>query len=273
MTLSESMTLRELLELAALDALGLLDEFEAALYTRSLLDAPATVQDEIKRLQAEVASDERLLPGEEPDPALRERVLKAVADAIEHDDNRLAPLATIGRRRGREARDRIHHRLRASGQFWRAACFVLAGIAVVFALFWVQTQRYVVTLTEIAKTRLVEKDFDLMGPTAHEILMDPSTGHKVLTLTEAGTNGAGLFLFNERTRCAVLITDGLPQGGSSAYTVSVRTGAGGEFKELKRFGSTGGLQGFDLGQVAVASLATVTITVTDSVGTVILTSA
>ena len=68
MTSSEPMTQRELLELAALDALGLLDEFEAAYYTRSFHDAPATVQDEIKRLQAELATDQRLLPGDEPDP-------------------------------------------------------------------------------------------------------------------------------------------------------------------------------------------------------------
>jgi hypothetical protein len=98
------MTQRELLELAALDALGLLDDFEAAIYTRSYHDAPATVQDEIRRLQAEIATDQRLLPGDEPDPGLRERVLKTVAQAIERDESRLAPLATIGRRRAADVR-------------------------------------------------------------------------------------------------------------------------------------------------------------------------
>jgi hypothetical protein len=273
MTSSETMTPRELLELAALDALGLLDEFEAALYTRAYHDAPATVQDEIRRLQAEVARDERLLPGEEPDPGLRERVLKAVAKAIEHDEKRLAPLATIGRRRGGDAAGGSRFRLNASGQFWRAACFVLAGIAVVFALFWVQTQHYVVALTEIAKTRLVEKDFELMGPAAHEMLMDPNTQHKVLTLTEAGTAGTGLILFNEQSRSAVLITDGLPQQSSDAYTLSIRRTGSDSFDKLLAFGSTGGLQGFDLGRLGVASLATVTFTVTDAFGNVILTNA
>ena len=67
MTSPEPMTRKELLELAALDVLGLLDEYEAAYYTRSFHHAPATVQDEIKRIQAEVASDESLLPGEEPE--------------------------------------------------------------------------------------------------------------------------------------------------------------------------------------------------------------
>ncbi len=57
MTSPEPMTRQELLELAALDALGLLDRYEAALYTRSFHHASAPVQDEIVRLQAEIASD------------------------------------------------------------------------------------------------------------------------------------------------------------------------------------------------------------------------
>ena len=79
----ELMTREQLLELAALDALGLLDEYEAALYNRSFHDAPAAVQEEIQRLQALVANDETLRVDEEPDPSLRARVLTAVAKAIE----------------------------------------------------------------------------------------------------------------------------------------------------------------------------------------------
>ena len=84
MTSVEPMTQRQLLELASLDALGLLDDIESTAYTRSFHHAPATVQDEVLRLQAEIASEHLLLPGEEPDPQLRERVLRAVADAIEY---------------------------------------------------------------------------------------------------------------------------------------------------------------------------------------------
>ena len=99
MTSPEPMTRQELLELAALDALGLLDRYEAALYTRSFHHASAPVQDEIVRLQAEIASDETLLPVDEPDGSLRERVLRKVAEAIEAEASEFAPLATIGRRR------------------------------------------------------------------------------------------------------------------------------------------------------------------------------
>jgi hypothetical protein len=111
-----------------------------------------------------------------------------------------------------------------------------------------------------------------MGPEAHALLLDPDTEHKVLGPGANGAEGSGLILFNERTRMAVLITDGLPQESSDAYTLRIQEGTGAP-EELKRFGSTGGLQGFDVGTLTVASLATVTITITDSLGNVILSSA
>ncbi|MHC5007150.1 MAG: hypothetical protein ACYTGF_07315, partial [Planctomycetota bacterium] len=268
----EPMTQRELLELAALDALGLLDEFEAAYYTRSFHDAPATVQDEIKRIQAELTADQRLLPGDEPDPGLRERVLKAVAQAIERDESRLAPLATIGRRRSGEHRRAGRFHLRASGQFWRAACFVVAGVAVVFALFWVQAQNYVNALSEIAyidDTECVLED--LIGPTFKDYLFDPETTLVRLMPDQPGSEIRGLVCVNERTGQAFLVTDGLAQAGSSAYTLSVEEED--KSRRLHRFGSTGGAQGFPLGTVQVAALATAQWRILDAAGMVILSSA
>ncbi|MHC4774081.1 MAG: hypothetical protein ACYTBR_02310 [Planctomycetota bacterium] len=267
------MSQRELLELAALDALGLLDEFEAAYYTRSFHDAPATVQDEIKRLQAELATDQRLLPGDEPDPGLRERVLRAVAQAIERDESRLAPLATIGRRRGGEPRGESGFRLRASGQFWRAACFVLAGVAVVFALFWVQAQNYVNALSEIAYIDNTERVLeDLIGPTFKTYLFDPETEFVRLMPEQTGSEIRGLICINEQTGRAFLVTDGLAQAGGDAYTLSIQEDDSGA-RDLRRFGSTGGAQGFPLGTVQVTALAAAQWKILDAAGTVILSSA
>ncbi|MHC4348964.1 MAG: hypothetical protein ACYS15_10600, partial [Planctomycetota bacterium] len=135
MTSVELMTPRELLELATLDTFGLLDPVEEDLYTRSFHDAPATVQDEIVRLQAQIAEDLSLLPGDEPDPSLRERVLKAVAEAIERDDTKLAPLAHIGPRRPDERGGDGRYAGAAAAQFWRAASFVLAGVSLIMVYF------------------------------------------------------------------------------------------------------------------------------------------
>ena len=67
MTSQTLLSREELLELAALDAFGLLDEYEAAIFSRSFHHAPAAVQDEVRQLQAEIAADPSLLPAVDPD--------------------------------------------------------------------------------------------------------------------------------------------------------------------------------------------------------------
>src|SRR5512145_2816558 len=119
MTSPNPMTREELLETAALDAFGLLDEYEASLYTRSFHHAPAAVQDEIINLQAQLVSDETFIPNDLPNPALRQRVLDAVSDAIDLEAPQLEPLATIGRTRPAIAERAGRLSLGASGQFWR----------------------------------------------------------------------------------------------------------------------------------------------------------
>ena len=49
MTAQDLYSHRELLELAALDAFGQLDEFEADLFNRSFHHAPVPLQEQIKR--------------------------------------------------------------------------------------------------------------------------------------------------------------------------------------------------------------------------------
>ncbi|MCA9295349.1 MAG: hypothetical protein KC983_02510, partial [Phycisphaerales bacterium] len=134
MTSPEPMTRDQLLEYAALDAFGLLEEYEMALYTRSFHHAAAGVQDEILALQAELVSDESLLTDLSPPQELRERVLRAVSQAIDADARRLQPIARIGRTRstgGTAAGSRF--KLSLAGQFWRAAAFVLAATTIVGA--------------------------------------------------------------------------------------------------------------------------------------------
>jgi hypothetical protein len=90
------MTRDELLELAPLDALGLLDDFEAALFDRSFHYAPAAVQAEVATLQAEVAAMVGSLIGEEPAPVLRSKVLIRIGAEAEEVAEQLKPLAHIG---------------------------------------------------------------------------------------------------------------------------------------------------------------------------------
>jgi hypothetical protein len=141
----------ELIEQASLDALGLLDEFEAAHYARSFHAAPASVQEEVRQIQAAVATDTTLLSDEEPPAGLRGRVLGAVQDAMEAEAAELRPIATIGARRlerqpeQREKAlaavelERLGLRMQSMQRtllVWRAASVALAA-SLVAAVLWV----------------------------------------------------------------------------------------------------------------------------------------
>ncbi|MDZ4828565.1 MAG: hypothetical protein SGJ09_00015 [Phycisphaerae bacterium] len=86
----------ELLDLAPLDAFGLLDEYEAALFHRSFHHAPASVQVEVRTLQSELVQDPAFLSVDEPRGLLRQKVLLRVQEEIEETAEQLQPLAHIG---------------------------------------------------------------------------------------------------------------------------------------------------------------------------------
>ncbi|MBU3728223.1 MAG: hypothetical protein FGM37_03105 [Phycisphaerales bacterium] len=90
----------ELSELAQLHITGCLDEIETARFERLLHEAPPALQAEIVALQAGIAEDQTLLPDVEPDRALLWRVVGAVLEAAASQERaeqeRLAPIATIG---------------------------------------------------------------------------------------------------------------------------------------------------------------------------------
>ncbi|MHC4079718.1 MAG: hypothetical protein ACYSU2_00185 [Planctomycetota bacterium] len=221
MTSVELMTPRELLELATLDTFGLLDPVEEDLYTRSFHDAPATVQDEIVRLQAQIAEDLSLLPGDEPDPSLRERVLKAVAEAIERDDTKLAPLAHIGPRRPDERGGDGRYAGAAAAQFWRAASFVLAGVSLIMVYFLaIGSQRS----DELTKAALYDDAKKL------EVLL--------------------------KSRPKEFLVDDLPPTDGAEYVLQVKLEDGGTEK-VQAFASLGGFGGVRIDNVSVDLIAAV----------------
>lgn len=66
------------------------------MFNRSFHHAPASVQAEIRALQAQLAEDESLLADEDPRATLRQKVLIRISEEIEEAAERLKPLATIG---------------------------------------------------------------------------------------------------------------------------------------------------------------------------------
>lgn len=243
MTSPTAMTREELLELAALDAFGLLDAFETDRYTRSFHDAPAAVQDEIIRIQAELASDVRLMTADEPPTSLRQRVLDAVAAAIERETSQLAPIATIGRRGGRiDAHGRVT--LAASGQFWRAAAFALAGMVIVIAYFFSQTNQSKQQVIDLAANRLTDSQIKAMIGTDFEFFVkNPNVVARVLRPYADDYPGQATVYINTKSNEALVVGFGIPELGEQGtpdepYTLAVNH-ADGTTETLHTFRSNG----------------------------------
>ncbi len=271
MTSPEPMTRQELLELAALDALGLLDRYEAALYTRSFHYASAPVQDEIVRLQAEIVSDESLLPEEEPDDSLRERVLRKVAEAIEREASEFAPLATIGRRRHGPGESDGRSALGASGQFWRAAAFVMAGAVVVLAYFSAEANRSSNEMARLALMNDTEQLAVVLGPMGRDFVIGDS--QKIALRRATGGKFIGAVYVKETAELAFVFFDGLPRTTGDDYTLRVLL-EDGTTEKLQAFRSSGIFSGFRVANLSASLLASIARwEITDLAGAVILTSA
>jgi hypothetical protein len=270
------MTREELIELAALDAFGLLDEYETALYTRSFHHAPAAVQDELRQLQAAVASDTTLLPDIEPSKPLRSRVLEAVSRAIEAESAELAPLAMIGRSRAerREIIGRIG--LGATGQVWRAAAFVLAGVLLVVLYFGRQGAEPNEQLMGLAVDLLAqeqvrahlaeEEQDDIVGPDLMEFLNDPTCKRFVLRPDDENVDAIGIIFVNEDTNQAFLLTLGLPTDGSYSIAASDSEGV----FARKSFSPRSGITGLQLGEVPALALSEISVIISNTAGEIVL---
>lgn len=218
MTTPAPMTREELLELAVLDAYGLLEEYEAALFTRSFHHAPAAVQAEIRDLQAAFAADPALLPPVEPDPSLRQRVLEHLHRSIEVESAELAPLAMIGAPRQRGA-GAMRARLSLSGQFWRAAALVLAGTVLVVVYFWSDAVEKAREIAALALRNAVHQELrDRLGPFASEYLSARTTD-VVLTTADDEAIIARLWI-REAQSDLLLYVDGLPADTDVTWTLS-----------------------------------------------------
>jgi hypothetical protein len=135
---NETYNPKQLLELAVLDAYGLLEPIESDLFNRSFHDAPVTIQEEIRQLQEELALDDSLLPSESPSPGLKKKVLQAVAATADKEAQRLAPLALIG---ARASAAQAKFGTSKQTTIWRTAAVVLFGVSVVLAVITLDAQR------------------------------------------------------------------------------------------------------------------------------------
>lgn len=270
----EPMTREDLIQNAALDAFGLLDEYEASLFSRSFHHAAVAVQDEILRLQAEVSMDPALMADEQPDDLLRDRVLAAVARAVEREATRLAPLATIGGRKpANESQTPTRMRLPASGLFWRAAVFALAASVVVMAYLLTQANQQGHLISRLALDNNTAAQLErLIGPTFKDFFFDQQARRVVLQPVSRNSTCRGALYVKDLTKDAILVFEGLPRGAEgSAYSL-LAVDEGGRSHVLATFSGSEDLAGQQFTVEPLSVAAVVRWEIRDAEGVVVLTA-
>lgn len=161
----------DLRSLAVLDALGMLDEVDAAQFDRAFRESSAALQSELRALQAAVAADPAFLAVEEPAVDLKVRTLARVMTAVDRQEESLAPIAHIGRTASHAGRRPVRsidatelveqamelaalrkdvERFARSSSAWRAAAIATIAALTVALVFQVTTSSFAMRISEFA---------------------------------------------------------------------------------------------------------------------------
>jgi hypothetical protein len=161
----------DLRALAVLDALGLLDDVDAAQFDRAFRDSPAALQAELRVIQAAAVADPAFLSTEEPSAELKLQTLTRVMTAVEQQESQFAPIALIGRMASRGSRrvarsvdtkDLVEQamelavlrkdveRFTISSYYWRAASIALTAALTVALVFQLLNSGFALKVSEYA---------------------------------------------------------------------------------------------------------------------------
>ena len=292
MTTPEPMRRDELLEMASLDALGMLEADEAAFFSRSFLEAPRMVQDEIRALQASIASDLQLVSDEEPPAFLRNKVIGAVLEEIDQASHGLAPIATIGALRNvRVTNSQNDHTFESTNSLnveqhlqverrairsrsmnrtlmaWRAATVGLAA-SLLATFMWVSViANEALKVTQLAQSTETRNELGTyLGTTWTQFV---SATCKVRTLNPSATGGnvSASIWINEKSGESFLVAYELQS--NSDYTVRLKA-SNGTFITLGKVTGSGKVTGAKFAMADVTKLQFETIELIDNNGKIIL---
>lgn len=233
------MTTRELLELASLDAMGLLDDNEHEAFESAFRAAAPAVRRQVRREQERLTGDTSTLPEVEPPADLRERVVERVRDAMV-----TARTDVVGRIVPEE------FSLRANvSPLWRAACIGFAtATLVLFGVGYSMNSQYNEAL-RAGQSGAVAAIAQQLGPKFEQVLMSPTAERVAFasTVSDAGADApllqAAVYLDHE-SKTAFLVCRNLPEiDGVADYRLVVVDETGAERSSIAKFPYTGGLVG------------------------------
>jgi len=233
------MTTRELLELASLDAMGLLDERERLAFERAFRAAAPAVRRQVRREQERLTGDVSTLPDIEPPAELRGRVISSVRDAIATARQDVV---------GQIVPENFSLRANVS-PLWRAACIGFAtATLVLFGVGYSLQSQYSETLA-IGQSGEIAEIAQQLGPKFEQVLLSPTAQRVAFTSSASdpsetpGDLRAALYI-DEESKTAFLVCRNLPTvGDGNEFRLVLVDETGGQGPVLTKFRYTGGLVG------------------------------
>ncbi len=239
------MNTRDLLELAALDALDLLDPGEKEEYERAFASASAAIRREVRAAQARVVDLESILPDVTPELDLRARVINAVA--VARQTEQASPSRAVVHRPGR-VEPRVAKSRRVS-PLWRAASIGLSVAVMVLGVVAVQIQEHNNRLGEAV---VVSEYFQRIG-TRHlrDTLFDANTKRAIFTKADNSTlarDATAVVLSNPDWKSSRFFCNGLSgEGGKpGSFQLCVIDANNNVIQQVTKFKSEGRWESFDV---------------------------
>ncbi|MBL0869799.1 MAG: hypothetical protein IBJ18_04405 [Phycisphaerales bacterium] len=202
--------LHEMIELASLDAMGLLDEQESAAFEAAFAALAPELKAQIRAQQTRVADLSATLPQVEAPESLRQRTIDAVLSEIALQESN-ARAHVVGRI-GPEIMPS-----RGVSAIWRATAIGCAAAAVVFGFTTLQMNSSYRTLErEIAANAISDFFVKEFGNRFETAMLDGNTRFIQFTASGKASNGASptaVVLFDPTTRSAQLFCRDLPTHG------------------------------------------------------------
>lgn len=259
----------ELLELASLDALALLDDQDAALFERAFLAASEETQRQVREFQAAVATDPTLLADEEPGDALRLQVLSHLTAQMRRSKAELEPVALVAAGQVLPSRRRPLAFLR-SALVWQAASFALFAGLVTSVTFYNKAVDEVEQMARnIATFQISDNVREVIGAEPWAVM---GRAEVKVPLSSPDRSAVGTVFLDEGSNMLVVVAYGLPQSAKPPV-LHVTDAAGNELLAVElQFAKDGVLRaGFDsLGALKPALLANAAFTVVAPSGEVLL---
>jgi hypothetical protein len=232
------MTLQELIELAILDAMALLDEDERGLFEDAFQSASPSVQAQVRREQTRLSQIQMLLPDVEPPADLRAAVITAVRLEIARSgaagsDELVVPLMV---------------KSRGVSPWWRAASAGLAAallvLAVTMFIFQSQHQRAIDQCRSDAFFALLSEEF---GPTfVRDVLFSGDTDRILFVSDDPAFRGQASVFINPDWAQAKFFCHAITTPEGQKYRLAIVDDNDRVVQELTAFTSNGGLLSRDV---------------------------